>query len=128
MKKLAVTLILPALFAACGTTVEEAYTAYRGTAKIVAIEESHYNPTGNNEYVDIYFDFQPDDPEARKNYIFKNTSDTRQRLFFEHWGNLHEKWVQDTGIKINNVYPAVRYEKRGGFGGAPVFFKVSVLP
>lgn len=128
MKNVAVMLIVPILFTACGTTVENAYTAYSGKAKIISIQESQYNPTGNNEYVDIFFDFQPDDPDAPKKYIYKKTPDTNRRLFFEHWGNLHEKWVRDTGIKINNVYPAVRYEKRAGLGGAPVFFRVSVLP
>ena len=128
MKKISIIPILMLLFAACNTTLESSYDAWEGKARIISIKESDYNPTGKNEYVDIYFDFTPADPEASKKYRFKNELDTNRRFFHDHRGNLHKKWVADTGIKVNNVYPATRYEKKGMSGGAPVFFRVNVAP
>jgi len=121
-------IVLPVMFTACTTTLEEAYNAYPGKAKIVSIKISPYNPTGKMEYCDIFFDFTPDDLSVREKYIYKKFPDKERQLFHDHRGNHNKKWVADTGIAVNKVYPAIRYEKKGGFGGAPVFFKVSVQP
>jgi hypothetical protein len=128
MKKLFAIPVLLLLFAACVTDPKDNYTAYHGSAKIVSIETSAYNPTGKHEYVDIYFDFIPDDPQAPEQYRYKTELDKNQRLFYDHRGNLHKNWVEDTGIRVDNVYPAVRYERTRHIFGAPVFFEVDVTP
>ena len=114
------------LIQGCITTLEDAYIPYKGKAKITSIKESQYNPSGKNEYVDIFFDFIPDDASAPGRYIYKKFPDSKCRLFYNHRGNLHKKWVTETKIKEGNIYPAIRYEKKGSMGGAPVFFDVKV--
>ncbi len=126
MKLIPVIPILMLVVSACTTTLEESYDAWEGKAKITSIKTSDYNPTGKNEYLDIYFDFTPANPEAPGKYRFKKEPDVNRRFFHDHRGNLHKKWVADTGIKVNNVYPATRYEKKAMSGGAPVFFRVRV--
>ena len=126
MRKFIITIGLLFLFPGCITTLEDAYISYKGKAKIIAIRESHYNPTGKNEYVDIFFDFIPDDATAPGMYIYKKFPDSDCRLFYNHRGNHLKKWVTETKIKEGNVYTAIRYEKKGSLGGAPVFFDVKV--
>lgn len=101
------------------------YDAIPGTARIVEIVDSRYDPTGEREYVDVYFDFIPEDPLSPRTYRYPGCTDTRRRLFVDHRGNLPRSWVQEKGIKVGQEYPAMRYERVSG-RGSPVFFEVTV--
>ncbi|MFW6181577.1 MAG: hypothetical protein ACOC8N_07500 [Spirochaetota bacterium] len=100
------------------------YEAFPGTARIVEVADSAYNPTGKNEFVDIYFDFIPADPTAPERYRYPGWADTHQRLFINHRGNLLRAWVEETGLEVGDEYPAVRRERIRG-GGSPVVFEVA---
>jgi len=126
MKKLLSLLILVSSISSCFTTVENAYTSYNGRAKMISIKKSPYNPTGKNEYVDIFFNFIPDDAGAPSGYRYKNFPDSSRQLFYNHRGNHLKSWVVEKGIKEGDIYRAIRREKRGGAGGAPVYFDLLI--
>lgn len=124
----AAVLLFPALVFVAGCACLDPirnYHAVPGTARIVEIADSAYNPTGKNEFVDIYFNFIPDDPSAPGRYRYPGWADTHQRLFIDHRGNLLRAWVEKTGIEVGDELPAVRYERIRG-GGSPVVFEVAV--
>lgn len=124
MKKYLFLLMMLLLCSSCITTPEEAYNSFNGHAKIISVKASQYNPTGKNEYVDIFFDFIPDDVAAPSGYRYKNFPDSSRQLFYNHMGNHLKSWVTAKGIKQGNLYRAIRHEKRGSAGGAPVYFDV----
>jgi hypothetical protein len=126
MKKYLFLLMLILVCSSCVTTPEEAYSSYNGNAKIISVKASQYNPTGKSEYVDIFFDFIPDDSAAPSGYRYKNFPDSSRQLFYNHMGNHLKSWVKAKGIKEGNVYRAMRHEKRGGAGGAPVYFDLLI--
>lgn len=110
----------------CTGSVRDYYDDIPGRAKITSIEISKYNPDGTSSFRDVFFDFIPDDASAPTRYRFKNTKDEKQRLFVGYRGNLPAAWVSEKGLKVGNIYPAVRMEKKGSCGGAPVVFEVEV--
>jgi hypothetical protein len=126
MKKLLFFLMLILLCSSCITTLEEAYNSFHGRAEIISIKQSQYNPAGKNQYVDIFFNFTPDDAQAPSSYRYKDFSDSSSQLFYDHIGNHLKTWVAAKSIKKGNVYRAIRYERRGSSGGAPVFFDVYI--
>jgi len=125
MKKIIIIGLIFISFSCVNKSVENYYNLYYGTAKITSIKISQYNPSNDNSYYDIFFDFTLNNKENKK-YKYLKFSDKNNRLFINHRGNLHKKWIISTGIKEGDVYPAIRFEKKGAFGGAPVFFKVEV--
>jgi hypothetical protein len=126
MKKFLFLFMLILLCSSCITTPEEAYSSFNGRAKIISVKTSQYNPAGKNEYVDIFFDFIPDDAAAPSGYRYKNFPDSSRQLLYNHMGNHLKSWVREKGIKEGNVYRATRHEKRGGAGGAPVYFDLFI--
>jgi hypothetical protein len=101
------------------------YQAIPGTARIVEIADSTYDPHGERKYVDVFFDFIPDDPSSPRTYRYPEWTDTHQRLFINHRGNLPRAWIQEKGIRVGEEYTATRYERVRG-RGSPVFFEVTV--
>ena len=126
MKKYLFLLMLILVCSSCITTPEEAYSSYNGNVKIISVKVSQYNPTGKSEYVDIFFNFIPDDTAAPSGYRYKNFPDSSRQLFYNHMGNHLKSWVREKGIKEGNLYRAIRREKRRGAGGAPVYFDVFI--
>jgi hypothetical protein len=101
------------------------YADIPGKATIVEVAPSGYNPTpATMTYLDVFFDFTPDDPAARNSYVRKSWSDRRVRLFVDHRGNLPSTWVQQKGISVGKTYRAVRSEYRGGGTLPPVRFAI----
>ena len=128
MRQLFFIITISLLFSACFSTLEDNYQAFHGKARITSIKTSQYNPNGNHDFLDIFFTFTPDNLDARNRYKYKDQqwSDNNRRLFINSRGNLSKRWAKSVKIKVNNVYSAIRYEKRGFSGGVPVFFKVNV--
>lgn len=112
--------------ACCTGNVRDYYDHIPGKAKITSIEVSVYSPDGKSSFREVFFEFIPDDPSAPARYRFKNFKDEKQRLFIEYRGILPAEWVRKSDIKVGSVYPAVRMEKKGSCGGAPVVFEVRV--
>ena len=113
--------------ACCTGGVKANYNAYVGKAKIIAVEKSVYDPGRDGSYRDVFFEFTPNDPNARQKYRFKkHWPDSKLRLFVRHRGNLLAKWLEKKGVVVGKVYDAIRYEKKGTCGGSPVFFDVKI--
>ena len=120
-------LVYTASISGCVTSFEERYAAHHGEALITAIQISSYDPGRDSFYREIIFDFTPHEPEARAAYLYPAWSDRRRTFFDKHRAAVSRKLVEDSGIQAGQRYPAVRYERKGGWGGVPVLFEI-VLP
>jgi len=130
MKKINIALILCSIlliFSCFSTQIEDRYKPFPGTATIVEIKDSRYNPGGNHMYSDIFYNFEPDNKNAKAGYRYKKWPDRHVQLSCKSRMNLYKPWIKKMNIKEGNVYRAVRYEKFSSWGSsAPVIFRVDL--
>lgn len=114
-------LVIPALFllSACGGVGSSGkYKEIPG--KITITEIKNIINARCSDSVQVYYDFIPDDPNAVKNYLFPNFSDTHNELY-NNYDAPSRSWTIRKNINIGNTYPATRYEILPGTGTSAPF-------
>jgi len=124
------------MFASCGTekiitdkpsgTVSAA--SWTGKVKIVSTGKPGESCSGEKDYVDVRFDFIPDDPDAVNRYLVKNVSDKNILLFYDNRSDLHKNWIEKWGLETGNIYRALRHENTLNSRGNRAVFEVFIEP
>jgi hypothetical protein len=102
--------------------------SWPGTVKIISIGTSAKSYSGEKDYVDVRFDFIPDDARAASRYLVKDVSDKNQILFYDNRSELHKNWIDKWGLKTGNIYRAVRHENIMNSSKNRVSFDVLLEP
>ena len=90
---------------------KELTRVHNGKAVISDIVRSKENP-GNDDssYVEIYFHFIPDNPDAPEDYLCGECPDRQIKLFYDNRESFHTTWVKKWDIKPGKEYHAIRHE------------------
>ncbi len=117
---LLIRLLIPLFFVACAAEVKKTVTpppeenvkVYYGKAVITGITDSGDTSAADKRgYMEIYFDYFPDDPGALKKYLCTGCPDTGKKLFYDNRENFHANWIKKWDIKQGNAYSAIRREE-----------------
>ena len=135
MFKKCMIMFLPLLItAACGTETvipdKPALTtaSWNGKAKIVSIGKEGESSSREKDYLEVRFDFIPDDPTAPERYLAGREGDRNRLLVYDNRQDLHKNWIQKWGLKTGNEYRAVRYENIKNRPGYMTEFVVNLEP
>ena len=137
MIRISVLIIIPfIIFLSCGTgkiitdkphdTVTSA--DWSGKVKIVSTGKPGESCSGEKDYIDVRFDFFPDDADAANRYLVKEAGDKNILLFYDNRSDLHKNWIEKWGLKTGNVYRAVRHENTLNRPGKRAAFEVFLEP
>lgn len=117
LRKFTLVLLSSILFISCGTgTVIKddkpavTATSWQGKAKIVSIGKEGESSSREKNYLEVRFDFIPDDPAAPQKYIVPDEGDRNRVLYYDNRTDLHKNWILKWGLKVGNEYRATRYE------------------
>ena len=102
--------------------------SWTGKAKIVSTGKPGESCSGEKDYIDVRFDFTPDDPRAVTKYLACDVSDKNILLFYDNRHDLHKNWILKWGLKQGNVYRAVRHENTLNSKGNRASFEVFLEP
>lgn len=124
------------IFVSCGTgkvitdkadnTVTSA--SWSGKVKIVSTGKPGESCSGEKDYIDVRFDFVPDDAGVVNRYLVKDVSDKNILLFYDNRSDLHKNWIEKWGLKTGNVYRAIRHENTLNSRGNRAAFEVFLEP
>lgn len=98
------------------------YLIYPGKAKIVSILPSE--ETGAPGMYNIFFDFDPEKKGSFPYYIYPEISDKKIKLYHDHRSSFHSNWIKKWNIKVGNIYPALRSERKLSLSGENVYFEI----
>lgn len=102
--------------------------SWSGKVKIVSTGKPGESCSGEKDYVDVRFDFVPDDAGAVNRYLVKEVLDKNILLFYDNRSDLHKNWVEKWGLKTGNVYRAIRHENPLNRPGHMAVFEVFLEP
>jgi hypothetical protein len=133
---LLITILITIILTSCGTPekrtpppVEKNTKTFAGKAIIVEVVDAK-NGAGNDyrNYMEIYFNFIPADPDDRNNYLCRKCPDNRIRLFYDNRENFHRNWINKWDIKKGDEYKAIRHELIRNDGTFSVSHEVLLEP
>lgn len=136
IRKLLFILVPVIMFASCvteknitGDSSENVTGAsWAGKVKIVSVGIPGKSYSGEKDYIDVRFDFIPDDADAVNRYLVKEVSDKNILLFYDNRSDLHKNWIEKWGLKTGNTYRAVRHENILNRAGNRTAFEVFLEP
>ena len=102
--------------------------SWSGKVKIVSTGKPGKSCSGEKDYIDVRFDFVPDDADAVNRYLVKDVSDKNILLFYDNRSDLHKNWIEIWGLKTGNVYRAIRHENTLNSRGNRAAFEVFLEP
>ncbi|UCG52448.1 MAG: hypothetical protein JSW58_02545 [Candidatus Latescibacterota bacterium] len=102
------------------------YDSIPGTATIRTISPDTTPFKICDDAVNVYFDFEPDDPNAPDDYRFPAWPDTRRSLFIADGKNPPYGWIEAEGIAEGTQHPCVRLEINKGTC-TPVMFRLTEI-
>ena len=102
--------------------------SWAGKAKIISTGKPGESCSGERDYIDVRFDFIPDDPGAATKYLAGDVSDKNILLFYDNRHDLHKNWIIRWGLKKGNVYRALRHENTLNSEGNRASFEVFLEP
>ena len=131
MQKLAMlgAMVLTAISISCGTNDsdnnhQEVNTP--GLATILSMVDGDPDQGCPNDPVEVQFEFAPTDPNARRNYLYPNVSDTGY-IKIQTLADPSRGWLLEEGLTVGTTHPCVREERRWKSptlpGGSPVEFR-----
>lgn len=98
------------------------YLIFPGKAKIVSIAPSL--EIGTSGMYNIFFDFFPDESVLFPHYTYPETPDKNIKLYQDHRYSFHGNWIKNWDIKVGNIYPALRSERKEPLSNADVYFEI----
>lgn len=102
--------------------------SWAGRAKIVSIGRQGDSYSREKDYVEVRFDFIPDDPAAPGKYLSCDDGDKNILLFYDNRYDLHKNWIFKWGLKVGNEYRAIRHENIKNSPGHRTEFVVTLEP
>lgn len=126
-------ILMPFVFSlSCATekAITDTATAasWTGKVKIVSTGIPGKSCSGEKDYIDVRFDFMPDDAGAVNRYLVNEASDKNILLYYDNRFDLHRNWIEKWGLKTGNVYRAVRHENTLNSPGKRAAFEVFLEP
>lgn len=131
-RKILLILIAFVVCLSCATektiTDKAAAASWTGTVKIISTGKPGESCSGEKDYIDVRFDFTPDDADAVNGYLVKESPDKNILLYYDNRFDLHKNWIEKWGLKTGNVYRAVRRENTQNSPGKRAAFEVFLEP